>query len=139
MWDQLFEGFRRASESSFQLQQDLLKSMGQPWSPAGGMSGSGDPTRGVQRRWLEMTIDMLNKQREATDAAYKAGIQALDETFRVSESKSPEDYRRSAEELWHKLFEVFRSVYERELQELQKFANVSFDAAQAQAQPQAQS
>jgi undecaprenyl pyrophosphate synthase len=131
MFDQLMDGFRRLSESSLRLQQEMWRNLTQQVFPI--PPGTTEWARDFQKRWVEMAVETLNKHREALDNAYKAGIQALEESLRVSEARSPEDYRRTAEDLWRKLFETFRAQYETQLQELQKFTTMSFDMAQPQA------
>jgi len=129
MLDQFMETFRRASESSLQMQQDIMKQWGQQafTAPPGATTDWG---RNFQKRCLELTVEILNKHRESLDSSYKAGIQAIEESFRMADAKSPEDYRRTAEELWRKLFDAFRSQYETQLQEFQKFTSMSFEMAQ---------
>jgi hypothetical protein len=129
MFDQFFETFRKASESSLQMQQDLLKQWTQGWFTAPPGAGP-EWGRTFQKRYLELTVEMLNKHRESLDAAYKASIKLIEETFRLAEGKSPEDYRRTAEDLWRKLFDTFRAQYETQLQEFQKFASMSLDMGQ---------
>ena len=65
-----------------------------------------DGGRGAQRRWLELGVEMLNKHRETLDAAYKSGIELIEQTFHVAEAKSTDDYRHMIEELWRKLFDL---------------------------------
>src|SRR3954468_22248354 len=105
MFDQSFETFRRATETSLQLQQDLFKYWVQQWltPPSGMPSGmnigaSADWARNLQKRWMDLTLGSLNKQHESFEAVRKAGIEVIEQTFRSTEAKSPEDYRRVAEE-----------------------------------------
>ena len=72
-----------------------------------------------QKRWLETLTEMMNKHRESLDAQYKAGIRAIEESFRVSEAKSPDDYRRMTEELWRKGFENLKSSTETQIRDFQ--------------------
>jgi hypothetical protein len=132
MFDQMLENFRKASESTLQAQQDMLKHWTQQWMtvPQMGAGASTDFGRGFQQRWLEMTIDVLNKHRESIDAAYKAGIQVIEQSLRMSEAKSPEDLRRMSEELWRKLFDTIKTQYESQFQEFHKWTERSFDLAQ---------
>jgi hypothetical protein len=132
MFDQFVESFRKASESSMQAQQDWFKQWTQEWfNPAPTpTTASTEWGRTFQKRCVDLTVEILNKQRESFDAGFKATIQAIEELFGASEAKSPEDYRRTTEELWRKLFENFRSQCETQLQELQKFTSMSFDMAQ---------
>jgi len=134
MFDQFLETFRKASESSMQVQQDLLKQWSQQFftAPPGVSTEWG---RNFQKRCLDLTLEILNKHRESFDASYRAGIQAIEDTFRASDAKSPEDLRRTSEDLWRKLFDAFRAQYETQLQEFQKFTSMSFEMAQ---KPQSQ-
>jgi hypothetical protein len=129
MFDQFLETFRRASESSMQIQQDMVKQWSQQFftAPPGVSTEWG---RQFQKRCMDFTLEILNKHRESIDAGYKAGIQAIEEIFRTSDAKSPDDYRRTAEDVWRKLFDTFRTQYETQLQEFQKFTSMSFEMAQ---------
>ena len=57
MFDQLFESFRKASESSLQAQQEMFKQWMQQWpvSPAAGTGASPEWANNLQKRWLEST------------------------------------------------------------------------------------
>jgi hypothetical protein len=132
MLDQVLETFRKASESTFQVQQDMFRHWTQQWLGNAPITGvpSTEWSRNFQQRWLELTIDALNKHREAVDATYRAGIQIIEQSFRMSEAKSPEDLRRMAEDLWRKLFDTIKSQYESQFQEFHKWTERSFELAQ---------
>jgi hypothetical protein len=132
MLDQIMDTFRKASESTLQAQQEMLKQWSQQWTVAPSMSGgaSTEWTRGFQQRWLEMTVDVLNKHRESIDSTYRAGIQVIEQSVRLSEAKSSEDLRRMTEELWRKLFDTIKTQYESQFQEFHKWTERSFDLAQ---------
>ena len=134
--DQFMEGFRKASESTLQAQQDMFKYWTQQWSGTqqqGGMPAIPDWGRGLPQRWKDLAIDALNKQREALDATFRAGIEVIEHTFRMSEAKSAEDLRHTAEELWRKLFDTVKAQYESQFEEFHKWTERSFEMAQ---QPQ---
>ena len=144
MFDQMMDGFRKATESSLQIQQEIFKQWTQQWlSAQPNMAGaSSEWTRTVQKRWMELTIEMLNKHRASLDAMYASGIQAIEQSFRLSEAKSSEDYRRSVDELWRKLFDTLKSQFETQFRDFQRWSERSFEIAQkaqsqAQSQPQA--
>jgi hypothetical protein len=131
MLDQFMEGFRKASESTLQAQQDMFKYLSQQWmaTPSMGVAPT-DWGRGFQQRWKDLAVDALNKQREALDATYRAGIEVIEHTFKMSEAKSPEDLRRAAEELWRKLFDSVKAQYESQFEEFHKWTERSFEMAQ---------
>jgi hypothetical protein len=133
MVDMLFENFRKASESSLEMQQELFKQWTQQWlaMPANATGTSNDWGRTVQKRWAEIALEALHRHREALDSTYKAGIQVVEETFRASDAKSPEDYKRMVEELWRKLFELFKTQSESQFRDFQSWAEKSIDIQKA--------
>ena len=132
MFDQMFESFRRASETSLQMQQEMFKQWSQPWfaAPPNPVGASAEWGGTFQKRWFELAIEILNKQRESLDATYRAGIQVLEKTLRVSEVKSAEDYRHAVEDVLKKMYENFKSQAETQLREFQKLAEKSFEIVQ---------
>lgn len=131
MFEHFIDSLRRASESSLDAQRDLFRSWSQQWFTGAGSGGSGSERwRSFQKRSLELVTDSLDRHREIVDATYKSAIQAFEEAFRVSETRAPDDYRRTAEELWMKLFQTFRAQYETQLQEFQKLHTSAFEMSQ---------
>jgi hypothetical protein len=122
MFEQLFESFRKASESSLRAQQEMFKQWSQQWpSPPLNTAGvSPEWSATFQKRWLEIATESLSKQRELIDSAYKAGIHVIEQAFRVAEAKSPEDYRRLMEELWQTLSDTFKDQSESQFREFLK-------------------
>jgi len=133
MLDQFMEGFRKASESTMQAQQDMLRYFSQQWMGTPPMGGApADWGRNLPHRWKDLAIEALKKQREALDATYRAGIEVIEHTFRMSEARSADDLRRTAEELWRKLFDSVKAQYESQFEEFHKWTERSFEMAQAQ-------
>jgi hypothetical protein len=124
MFDQLFDTFRKASESSLKAQQDMFKQWMQQW-PAMTPNIAGTPgawNEAVQARFLDSTTEALNKHREMIDSMYKSGIKLIEQSFHLTDAKSPEDYRRMLEELWRKLSDSFKEQSESQFREFQKAA-----------------
>lgn len=132
MFDQLFESFRKASESSLQAQQEMFKQWMQQWpvSPAAGTGASPEWANNLQKRWLESTKETLTRHREVLDSTYRSGIQVIEQTFRVTDAKSPDEYRTLVEDLWRKLSETFKQQSEAQVREFQKAAERWLDVAQ---------
>src|SRR5262245_9409530 len=122
MFDQLIDGVRKASESSLQMQQEMFKHWTRLFSaPTSEVSAGAEWGRGSQKRWVELGLEMLNRQREAVDAMYKSGIQIIEQTFHVTEAKSADDYRRMVEDLWRKLFDLQKEQSESQFRDFQSF------------------
>jgi hypothetical protein len=132
MFDQMMDGFRKATESSLQIQQEVFKQWTQQWMSAQpSMSGaSADWTRTIQKRWMELTIEMLNKHRASIDAMYASGIQAIEQSFRMTEAKSSDEYRRIVDDLWRKLFDTLKGQLETQFRDVQRWSEQSFEIAQ---------
>jgi hypothetical protein len=129
MIDQLFETFRKASESSLLAQQDLFRQWTQQWTPtqANGAGQTGEWGRAFQKRWLEFVVEALNKHREMLDSSYRSAIDVIEQTLRISEARSPDDYRRMFDELGRKLFDSFKLQSETQFREFQTWAEKSFE------------
>jgi predicted protein tyrosine phosphatase len=127
MIDQVFDNFRKASESTVQMQQELFKQWTSQWTAAApampGMPSDAaaitQQAQAFQKRWVETVTEMMNKHRESLDAQYKAGIRAIEDSVRVGEVKTPEDYRRMTEELWRKSFENLKNSTEAQIRDFQ--------------------
>lgn len=137
MFDQILDTYRRATESTMQLQQMMLRNWTQQWPPT--MLGMGMmPNPGValleqahdaQKKWSESVTDMLTKHRESLDAQYKAGIKTIEDAFRVGEARDPEHFRKLTEELWRHSFEALKSVSEDQMKEFQSAMQKWVDVA----------
>jgi hypothetical protein len=132
MFDQMLDSFRKATESTLQIQQDMFKTWTQQLfaAPPTAAGASTEWGRSFQKRWIELTIEFLNKHRESLDNLYKAGIEVMEQSFRVSDAKSPEDYRRIAEDVWRKLFDTFKAQYETQFHDFQEWTEKSFEMSQ---------
>jgi hypothetical protein len=122
VFDQMFDSFRKASESSLQMQQEMFKQWAPQWPsmPLNAAGASAEWARKFQKRWIEFMTDSLNKQRESLDSMYKSGIQVIEQAFHLTEAKTPDDYRHMVEELWRKMFEISKDQSETQLREFQK-------------------
>lgn len=131
MFAQLLESFRRASEATLQAQQDVFRQWVQQWPamPVSTSGTAGEWSETLQKRWLDSTKGVLSKQRELFDSTYRSGIDVIEQSFRVSEAKSPEEYRRLVEELWSKLSETFKSQSEAQFREFQRAVEQGFEMA----------
>ena len=127
MFEQLFDGFRKASESSLQMQQELFRHWTQQWmsTPPNAAGMSAEWGRTFQKRWVDLAVDMLNSHRESIDSTYKSTIQLIEQTFRVSEAKTSDDYRRMIEEVWRKLFETMKDQSESQFRDFQRWSEKS--------------
>ena len=132
MFDQLFDGFRKASESSIMAQQEMLKQWVQQW-PSASLSAAStaiERNNSIQKLWVESAAEALNRQRELLNTTYRAGMNFVEQSARISDAKSPDDYRRMVEDLWRKMFESLKDQTEAQLQDLRKTSSAWIEVAQ---------
>ena len=120
MFDQAFEGFRKATQSTLQLQQDMFRQWAGFWpgfpTPQAEFVGR---VQKFQREWAQTVAELTRKYQESWEAQYKAGLQLITEAFKVGEVKDPEELRKKAEELWNKTFECLKELAQAQVQNFQ--------------------
>ena len=148
MFDMILENYRKATESTLKVQQDMLRNWTMQWPQTFGTQMFGLPMMGgpaataampasawleqmssVQKKWAETVTDMLNKHRESLDAQYKAGIRTIEEAFKVSEAKDPAQFRRLTEELWRQSFDCLKTVAESQMRDVQAAMQKCYELA----------
>jgi hypothetical protein len=129
MYDQFFEAYRRASESWLQIHQDVFKTgMSQMLSSTPGAAGAAsDLNRDLQQRWLELVVEILNRHRESLDTTYKSIIHMLEQTRRMADARTPDEYRRVVEDMWRKWFDSVKSQSETQFRDVQNWAGRSLE------------
>ena len=129
MYDQMFDAYRKASESWLQAQQDMFKQGGQSWmsSPSNAAGGGPDWNRALQKRYLELAVEILNRQRESLDTIYRSAIHLMEQTSKISEAKSPEEFRGLVENAWREWFESIKSQSESQFRDAQTWAGKSLE------------
>jgi hypothetical protein len=143
MFDMILENYRKATESTMKLQQDMLRNWAMQWPQMYGtqmfglpLSGSSTPggvwleqLSAAQKKWAETVTEMLNKHRETLDAQYKAGIRTIEDAFRLGEAKDPQQFRRLTEEMWKQSFECLKTVVETQMHDVQAAVQKCYEAA----------
>jgi DNA anti-recombination protein RmuC len=119
-FDQIFESFRTATESTVQMQKDMLRKWtalwpGFPKTPTNGA----DKVQQFQKEWPQVMAELTRKYIETWEQHYKAGVEALEEAFHLPEAKDPEELRQKLTDLWHKSFESLRQLAEAQIRNFQ--------------------
>ena len=124
MLEQVFDNFRKATETTLQAQQDLFRQWMSQWpmlplAPTPSSSGMSEQARSFQKQWTDSVTALMTKHCEALDAQYRAGIRAIEDALRTTEAKSPEEFRKLTEDLWRKSFEVLKQTVENQIRDFQ--------------------
>jgi hypothetical protein len=125
MFEEVFDSFRKATETTLQAQQDLFRQWTSQWpmipmAPTTSSStGVTEQARSFQKQWTECVTSLMTKHCEALDAQYRAGIRTIEDALRTTEAKSPEEFRKLTEELWRKSIEVLKQTIENQIRDFQ--------------------
>jgi hypothetical protein len=98
MNDQLFDTYRKAADSWLNMQQLLFQQSAPSSFFAAPQKTGATPewARTVQKTWIDLTAEILNRHREAIDGFYASTIHLLQQSSRTPEAGSSEDHRRSS-------------------------------------------
>ena len=132
MFDLVFSTVRKAAESSLQMPLEFFKTWTQQLLTAQPRV-NGTPYewgRQLQRRSADLLIETLHKHRESLDAAYRSGIRLIEQAYRYSDAKSPEEVRRVGEDLWRQLFDLVKQQSDAQMRDFQSWAGRSIELQQ---------
>jgi hypothetical protein len=136
MLDQLLYQLREATDSMVQLQQELYRQWIQHWFPRADATtpealaapGRTGPSPAPQGQWADVLSDILNRNRENLDNAYRVGIRTIEDTFSVAEAKDPTQLLTMTEELWWQAFATLSTAAESQMRDLQAAAEKVLEA-----------
>jgi len=120
MFDQVFESMRKATEITLEMQQEMYKKWLNLWPgvPTSQFPWS-EQVHKFQKKWAAFCEEALKKQRESLEAQLRAGLQNIDDAFRLAEAKDAEQLRAKTVELWQKVFNSLRQTYEAQVRDFQ--------------------
>jgi hypothetical protein len=121
IFEEVFQNIRKASEANLKLQQEMFRQCTSLWP---GISTPQtvwtDKVKDVQSKLSSTISDLARKHREVVDKQYDAAIESLDSALRLSESTTPEEFRRRAEQFCRKTIECVREMSETQTREFQE-------------------
>ncbi|MFO0945262.1 MAG: hypothetical protein U1D30_04835 [Planctomycetota bacterium] len=120
MYDQMIENFRKAGESSLQLQKDLFKQwsssfFGNPFSAGTWM----DQKSKLQKEYADTITDLTKRQKAVFEARFDAGLSLLEGTLALAQASDPKEFKAQSESLLKKSLEKTKELAESELRQAQ--------------------
>jgi len=123
MFEPVFESFKKVTETTLKMQQEMYEKWVSLWPGMKPTQGAlAEPVQKFQKKWAEFYEEMLKRQRETLETQFKTGLKNIEEAFRLAEAKNPDELRTKTTELWQKVFETLRHSYESQLREFQNIA-----------------
>jgi hypothetical protein len=124
MFDVVSESFRKATETSVQVQMELFKKWVQMWPgvPNGAPVFGGEYAQKIQQfqqQSAETVKNLMQRQRDAVEASFKLGLQNIEKAFQIGEVKTVDEMRTRMVEMWQKCFDSLRQICEIPMTEFQ--------------------
>jgi hypothetical protein len=120
VFEQAVDAFRKTADATLSAQKEFFQQWQNSWT--GSVQPQTvwlEPLRQMHEAWSNTTLELLRRHRETLDQQYKAGIDAIEEAFRVSEAEDPEEFRQRAEQLCRKNLDCLKEISEAQLSEFQ--------------------
>lgn len=133
MFEQIFDEYRKAVEASFRMQQELYRQWmnGWPVKPPDvqvvDRPAVREQIRSYQKQWSDTLAETMEKHREALNAQYKNGIEAIEAAFRTTEARTPEQYWRLTQEFWRKSIDSYKTAFETQSKYVSSLAEMWLD------------
>lgn len=120
IFEEVFQNIRKATEANLKLQQEVFRQWTSLWPGASTpQSVWTDKVRDFQTQLASTISDLARKHREVMDRQYEAAVESLDAALRVSESTTPEEFRRRSEQFCRKTLDCVREMSETQIREFQ--------------------
>jgi len=116
--------WRRSAQWSLELQEEVFDHWSKLWS--GTAPAPQDWTKRLgkfQKDWSNTVTDIMNKHRAMFDKQYRAGIDTLEESFKMASSKDPEEFRERCAAMCRKTLDVMKETSESQAQQLEEASN----------------
>ena len=92
MFEQIFDEYRKAVDSSFKMQQEMYRQWMNGWpvkppdvAKAVDRGAFQDQIRAYQKKWSQTLAESMEKHRESLNQQYKSGIDAIASAYRTTE------------------------------------------------------
>jgi hypothetical protein len=119
-FDQVFENFRKATESTLQVQQELFRRWASFTPPFPKIEPSwAEQFQKFHKEWTQATAELTRKYLETLDHQYKAGVDSLGSAFQLGEIQDPAELRQKMLELWHKGLDCLKELAEAQMRSFQ--------------------
>jgi hypothetical protein len=120
MFEPVFETFKKATETTLQMQQEMFKKWAAFWPNVPVPPPVwGEQVQKFQKQWAELYEETARKRRETLEAQFKVGLKSIEDAFNLAHAKDPEELRAKTIELWQNVFEALRQAYESQVHDFQ--------------------
>ena len=138
MFEQIQDTVLKATETTAQFQQEMIRFWSQPWvqAPEGPAAAAPAPAAGLTEQVRALpklcapsVTEALHKHRAALDARYRFGIGILENTLRVGQARDPGQFCKLTEDLCRHGAEGIKTLAEARMRDVQAALTKGFEVA----------
>jgi len=107
-FDHAFDSFRKATEATVQMQQDLFHQWSSFW-PGFPKPQLTEQCQQFHKEWSQAIAELTRKYLDSFDQQYKAGTESLKKAFQLTEAKDSQEFRQNMLDLWQKSFDCLKN------------------------------
>jgi hypothetical protein len=115
----IIDSVRKTTESSVAMQQELFHRWVNFWPGAPVAVIPFGELQKVRKKWVEMLGEIFQQENDTLEIQIKLGFGIIENLFRLSEAKDPEQLRTKTVEFWQKTFDDLRTIFETQMQSIQ--------------------
>jgi len=131
MFEQIFDEYRKAVDSSLKMQQEMYRQWMNGWpvkppdvTPVMDRGAVKEQIRSYQKKWSHTLAETMEEQRESLNEQYKSGIETIESAFRTTEAKTPEEFWRLTQEFWRKSIDSYKTAFQAQSKYVQDLAQM---------------
>jgi len=118
-FEQVFENFRKTTEATVQMQQELFRQWTAFWPGFPKPQPWTEQFQKFQKEWSQALSGLTHKYQESWERQYKASMDSLEKAFQLTEAKDAEEFRQKMMELWQKSFDCLKDVAQTQMRNFQ--------------------
>ena len=143
MFDMILDNYRKATESTMKLQQEMLRNWTTQWPQMFGLPNVGHAFSGHDDAWRRVAREVRRGPEEVGRDGHRDAEQASRDArcpvqggnsnhrgrVQGGRGQGPQQFRRLTEELWKQSFECFNTVVESQMRDVQAAMQKCYEVA----------
>ncbi len=120
MFEPVFENLRKATDTTLQMQREMLTKWASLWSNVPGSKNNWvEEAQKLQKKWTETSTETARKMQQSLEEQFQLGMRNIEHTFKLAQAKDLDDLRLKTMELWQQTFEYLRKLFEIQVRDFQ--------------------
>jgi len=134
-FDQVLDNFRKTTEATMQMQQDLFRQWTAFWPNMHTTQPWPEHLQKFQKDWSQALTSLTQKYKESWERQCENSMESLQKAFQFTETKDSEEFRKKVMELWQKSFDCLKDVAQVQMRNFESAVEKWMELAKAAKKP----